>query len=76
MALLTGVQTQAVVASAARAATSLVAEISEDKSSAATGGVSVFLHGIELCEFSATPTVDHRPLYGERREWLAGISEP
>jgi hypothetical protein len=76
VALFTDVQTQAVIASAASPTTGLVSEISKDKSSAATGGVRVFLHGVELCEFGPTPTVDNRPLDRELRERLARICEP
>jgi hypothetical protein len=76
VALFTDVQTQAVIASAASPTTGLVSEISKDKSSAATGGVRVFLHGIELCEFGPTSSVDHGPLDRERGDWLARVREP
>jgi hypothetical protein len=60
--LLPNVQPKAIVATTARPATSLVAEISKDKGPAATGRVRVFLHGVELCELGSTPPIGRSPI--------------
>ena len=76
MAFLASVEPKAVVASPAGSAAGLVAEISKDKGAPATGGVRVFLHGIELCEIGATPPIDRRPVDLERRQRRLWVREP
>jgi hypothetical protein len=76
MALLARVQPEAVVASAAGSATGVVAEISKHKGSAATGGVRVLLHGVELCEIGAPTTIERGPLDVERGQRHSGVRQP
>jgi hypothetical protein len=65
-----------VVAARAASTSRRIAEVAQDKGSAACAGVRVLLHHVELGEISLSPAVEQRPIDRIRAERLRAVSQP